>query len=96
VQKIVQATVALHNYLVQTDTAYYCPAGFVDSFDGSGNSPPEEWCRITSADEGSGAFCSVPIGVLAFFARGGGEPFAQNILTSCPNCYETVLTVAYI
>ena len=60
VQKIVQATVALHNYLRQTDTASYCPAGFVDSFDGSGNILPGEWRRITSADEGSGAFCSLP------------------------------------
>ena len=25
-----------------------------------------------------------------FFARGGGEPFAQKFLTSCPNFYETV------
>ena len=31
VQKIVQASVALHNYLRQTDTACYYPAGFVDS-----------------------------------------------------------------
>lgn len=60
VQKIVQASVALHNYLRQTDTASYCPAGFVDSFDGSGNILPGEWRRITSADEGSGAFCSLP------------------------------------
>ena len=60
VQKIVQATVALNNYLRQTDTASYCPAGFVDSFDGSGNILPGEWRRITSADEGCGAFCSLP------------------------------------
>ena len=25
-----------------------------------------------------------------FFARGGGEPLAQNILASCPTFYETV------
>ena len=25
-----------------------------------------------------------------FFARGVGEPFAQKILASCPNFYETV------
>lgn len=37
VQKIIQATVALHNYLRQTDNASYCPAGFMYSFDGSGN-----------------------------------------------------------
>ena len=60
VQKIVQATVALHNYLRQTDTACYCPDGFVDSFDGSGNILTGEWRRITSADEGSGALCSLP------------------------------------
>ena len=30
------------------------------------------------------------LGVRAFFAREGGEPFAQKILTSCPNFYETV------
>lgn len=60
VQKIVQASVALHNYLRQTDTACYCPAGFVDSFDGSENTLPGEWRRITSADEGSGALCSLP------------------------------------
>lgn len=60
VQKIVQASVALHNYLRQTDTACYCPAGFVDSFDGSENTLPGEWRRITSADEGSGVLCSLP------------------------------------
>ena len=60
VQKIVQATVALHNYLRQTDTACYCPASFVDSFDGSRNILPGELHRITSVDEGSGALCSLP------------------------------------
>ena len=30
------------------------------------------------------------IGVQAAFARGGGEPFGQKILASCPNVYETV------
>ena len=59
-QKIVQATGALHNYLRQTDTACYWQAGFVDSFDGSGNILPGEWCRITSADEEFGALCSLP------------------------------------
>ena len=60
VQKIVLATIALHNYLRQTDTISYCPAGFVDSFDGSGSILPGEWRRITSADKVSGAFCSLP------------------------------------
>ena len=30
------------------------------------------------------------IGVRAIFARGSGNPFAQKILASCPNFYETV------
>ena len=30
VQAIVQTAICLHNYLRQTDTASYCPAGFVD------------------------------------------------------------------
>ena len=61
VQKIVQATVALHNYLRQTDTACYCPASFVDSFYGSRNILPGELHRITSVDEGSGALCGLPL-----------------------------------
>ena len=59
-QKIVQATIALHNYLRQTDTTSYCPAGFLDSFDGSGSILPGEWRKITSADKGSGEICSLP------------------------------------
>ena len=32
------------------------------------------------------------IGVRAIFGQGGGgEPFAQKILSSCPNFYETVV-----
>lgn len=60
VQKIIQATVALHNYCRQTDNASYCPAGFMYSFDGSGNILLGEYNRITYADERSGAFCSLP------------------------------------
>ena len=46
--------------LPETDTASYCPAGFVDSFDDSGNILPGEWHRITSADEDSSALCNLP------------------------------------
>ena len=60
VQAIVQAAICLHNYLRQTDTASYCPAGFVDSFDDSGNILPGEWRRITSADEDSSALRNLP------------------------------------
>ena len=30
------------------------------------------------------------IGVRAIFCQGGGKPFAQKILASCPNFYKTV------
>ena len=60
VQTIVQAAICLHNYLRQTDTASYCPAGFDDSFDDSGNILPGEWRRITSADEDSSALRNLP------------------------------------
>ncbi|KAK3750218.1 hypothetical protein QZH41_015570 [Actinostola sp. cb2023] len=44
-QKIVQATVCLHNYLRQTNCATYCPQGFVDSEDTTGDVKPGEWRR---------------------------------------------------
>ena len=37
VEKIVQATICLHNYLCLTENANYKPAGFVDCEDSSGN-----------------------------------------------------------
>ena len=41
--KIIQASVCLHNYLKQTDTARYCRTGFSDSYDKSGNLLPGSW-----------------------------------------------------
>ena len=49
IQTKVETTVGLHNYLQQTDSATYCPAGFVDSFASSGNILPEGWCSIIPA-----------------------------------------------
>jgi len=36
-EKIVKATVCLHNYLRLTENANYIPSGFVDCEDGNGN-----------------------------------------------------------
>ena len=33
---------------------------------------------------------ALPIGIRAIFRQGGGKLFAQKILASCPNFYETV------
>ena len=43
VEKYVNAAVLLHNYLRQTETAAYCPSGFVDFQDSSGNIQPGYW-----------------------------------------------------
>ena len=37
------ACLALHNYLRLTDNAMYCPHGFVDSYNSSGNIKDGEW-----------------------------------------------------
>ncbi|XP_067949581.1 putative nuclease HARBI1 [Watersipora subatra] len=46
VDKIVQACVCLHNYLNLTDNATYIPAGFVDSYDSTGNVVPGDWREV--------------------------------------------------
>lgn len=43
VEKIVFACVALHNYLSQTDNAYYTPFGFVDCESKCGDIIPGQW-----------------------------------------------------
>ena len=53
VLKIVQATVCLQNYLRLTDTAMYCPIGFLDSEDSSGEIREGEWRTINAADQGA-------------------------------------------
>ena len=54
VEVIIQSTVCLHNYLRQTATSLYCPSGFVDSFDNTGNIKPGEWRSQVPKDD-SGA-----------------------------------------
>ena len=51
VEHYVLAALCLHNYLRQTDNAGYCPAGFVDSENSSGDIKPGEWRSIIQNDE---------------------------------------------
>ena len=53
------ATICLYNYLRQTDSARYCPAGFVDSFDGTGRFKPGEWRRLVEV-QGNGCLTDIP------------------------------------
>ena len=50
VENYVMAAICLHNYLRQTDNAGYCPTGFVDSEDSTGQIKPGEWRSILSGD----------------------------------------------
>ena len=43
IEKYVLACLCLHNYLRLTDNAFYCQAGFVDSFEETGNLKQVEW-----------------------------------------------------
>jgi len=58
---ITQAAICLHNYLRQTNSAAYCPAGFVDSEDRSGKIKEGEWRRIVSTEGGNGALRPLPL-----------------------------------
>ena len=49
-EEITKAAVCLHNYLRQTNSASYCPTGFVDSEDGSGDIRPGEWRQVVRND----------------------------------------------
>lgn len=53
-QLIVQAVVALHNFLRQTNSASYCPTGFVDSHDESGVIKEGEWRSIVRSNGSAG------------------------------------------
>lgn len=57
--RYVMAAICLYNYLRQTDSARYCPLGFVDSLDGTGWFTPGEWRRLVKA-EGNGCLADIP------------------------------------
>ena len=43
VVKFMKATIALHNYLWTEEGAIYCPSGYADRVDKSGNALPGAW-----------------------------------------------------
>ena len=51
-EKIVKATICLHNYLRLTENATYLQTGFVDSYDSSGNIKAGEWRSIVGGGGG--------------------------------------------
>eukprot|EP00794_Sanderia_malayensis_P000867 gene867-161_t len=51
VENITKACVCLHNYLKQTDNAFYVPNGFIDAEDNSGTVIPGNWRSIVDNDQ---------------------------------------------
>ena len=51
IEKYVLACLCFHNYLKLTHNAFYCPAGFVDSFDETRNLKQGEWRGLVIGNE---------------------------------------------
>ena len=49
---IVKSTICLHNFLRQTNNAAYCPTGFVDTYDETGEIKEEEWRKLVEDGQG--------------------------------------------
>ena len=56
VERYVLACMTLHNYLRQTDNAFYSPTGFTDSDDGSGVIRLGEWRSTQATGDENGCF----------------------------------------
>ena len=52
VENYTKAAIALHNYLLSTDSSTYCPPGFVDGEDGAKNIDKGSWRSDTSSGLG--------------------------------------------
>ncbi|XP_057296815.1 uncharacterized protein LOC130625697 [Hydractinia symbiolongicarpus] len=58
-ETIVKVTICLHNFLRRTNSAAYCPSGFVDSWDDKGEIKEGEWRRLV-ADGNSSLLIDIP------------------------------------
>ena len=52
VENFVLACLSLHNYLRLTDNASYCPSGFTDSYDDTGNLQEGKWRKLAVGNGG--------------------------------------------
>ena len=58
--RIVKATICLHNVLRQTNSAGYCPTGFVDFYDETRTIKEGEWRRLVGDNNGATLFQDIP------------------------------------
>ena len=52
VNVIVRATICLHNFLIQTTNAAYCPKGFTDNYNSTGQIKEGEWRAMVKFNDG--------------------------------------------
>ena len=87
VEKIIKATVCLHNYLRLTDNAYYSPEGFIDSYDGTGCIKLGDWRTIVSNDAGLQRFSRTGSNNYSAAAQDIRESF-EKYFNSCIGALE--------
>ena len=58
--RIVKATISLHNFLRQTNSAGYCPTGFVDSYCETGTIKEGKWRRLVGDNNGAALLQDIP------------------------------------
>ena len=51
--RIAKATICLRNFLRKTNSAAYCPTGFVDSYDETETIKEREWRRLVDDNNGA-------------------------------------------
>ena len=51
--RIIKATICLHNFLRQTNSAGSCPTGFVGSYNETGTIKDGEWRRLVGDNNGA-------------------------------------------
>ena len=59
--RIVKATIWLHNFLQQTNSAGYCPAGFVDSYNETRTIKGRQWRRLVGHNNGATLLQDIPL-----------------------------------
>ena len=74
---------SLHNYLRLTDNASYCPSGFTDSYDDTGNLQEGKWRTLAVGNEGM-----LPISPVKGFRYSNNKVEMRNCLCRFLNSEE--------
>ena len=84
--RIIKATICLHNFLRQTYSAGYGPTGFVDCYDETGTIKEGEWARLVGDNNGTTLLQG--ISPIRESRPTTSELEVRNIMKSCVNSME--------